>query len=207
MSIIAVAALVAAGPAGAQDGPAGATGPKPAATAASSTAARKVFLGVGGSYIASRTDCTNCDEEGVYWDGWAVHVDGGLTVNDRLDVGAEIFSTHTTTAGVGMRSNYALAVAQYRPWASRGFFLKGGIGMVFFRGDTYVEGHGTADVKTRGMGVHYGVGWLIRRERRVAFAPFAGHYVATLGDVQGSDWLAENVVSNNWVAGLTVIIR
>ena len=46
---------------------------------------------------------------------------------------AELFWMPVDSAGGRIRTTHLDAVAQFRPWASQGFFLKGGAGMAFVR--------------------------------------------------------------------------
>jgi len=133
-------------------------------------------------------------------------VSGGVVANDRLDAGGEIFWASTAIDAGDYRAAFLLGVAQFRPWKTRGFYLKGGLGLAFIRASITVDDRTTTSTQ-KGLGVHYGAGWVFARERRVSFAPFGGHYVASLGDLPTPDGVAENPVSNVWFAGVTVFIR
>jgi hypothetical protein len=80
------------------------------------------------------------------------------------------------------------------------------LGLAFVRASVTVGDQTTAS-KPKGLGVRDGAGWMCGRERRVSFAPFSGHDVASLGDVPTPAGPAENPVSNVWFAGVTVFIR
>ena len=164
------------------------------------------WLGAGLGYGAFRTDCNNCTRDDLYSRGGGLTVSGGVAVSDQLDAGGEIFWASTAFEGAEYRAAFLLGVAQFRPWQSHGFYIKGGLGLAFVRATIAVDGQPTESTPT-GLGVHYGAGWMFLRDRRVSFAPFGGHYVASLGDIPTAAGVAENPVSNVWFAGVTVLIR
>ena len=58
----------------------------------------------------------------------------GTPLNGRAVIGVEVFWKPTTeSAGNDTRAVMLLGVGQVRPIRSRGFFLKGGMGMAFVR--------------------------------------------------------------------------
>jgi len=162
------------------------------------------WAGGGGGYIAGRIDCTNCQEDPPYGNNGGFVFQGGVRLTERVQVGGEIFTFGRQAAGLDLRQSYLLAIFQYRPWASQGFFLKGGYGMAFIK---EVVPDGDDVIRTWGMGLTYGAGWIIGIDKRVSVAPFGAHYVTTVGDFQTSKGLAENVVGNGWFAGATIMFR
>ena len=167
---------------------------------------KKWWFGAGAGYMSFRSDCENCEHGDTYTSGRGFLVDAGLTLNEKFDGGAEVFTAVSGDDLNHYRTTYALAIGQFRPWRGHGFFLRGGFGMVFFRGDFAIDGQ-SAEVSSRGLGVSYGAGWIIGRERRVSFAPFGAQYVATLGDVALPEGSAANAVSNAWMLGVVVLFR
>jgi hypothetical protein len=183
----------------------------PAAAHAQGTPAgspsRGWWFGAGGGYMSFRADCENCEHGDTYTGGRGFLVDAGVTLNDRFDVGAEVFSAFSGDDRNNYRTTYALAVAQYRLWKDHGFFLKGGFGLVGLRGFFTVDGQG-GTASSMGLGVSYGAGWIFGRERRVSFAPFGAQYIATVGDFTlPSGATAQNAVGNSWMAGVVVLFR
>ncbi len=164
------------------------------------------WLGVGLGYAAFRTDCSNCERDDLYSTGGSLMLSGGIVVNDRVDAGGELLAASTAFDGGEYRASFLLGTVQFRPWKARGFYLKGGLGLAFVRASVTVGGQ-TTESKPKGLGVHYGAGWMFGRNRRVSFAPFGGHYVASLGDIPTAGGVAVNPVSNVWFAGVTVFIR
>jgi len=164
------------------------------------------WVGGGGGYLAGRADCTNCESNPPFGNGSAVLFNGGLRVTQRLLVGGEIFSTGRTLEGMSLRDTYLLGIAQYRPFRSHGFFLKGGYGMGFIK-DAYMLEGVEETARTSGIGLMYGVGWVFREDRRLSFAPLAAQYVTTVGDVRGAAGTAQNVVVNSWFVGAVLMVR
>jgi hypothetical protein len=191
-----VAALVltaAAAQANAQDAP-----PAPPS--------RGGWLGAGLGYGAFRTDCSNCARDDLYSSGVSLMANGGVTVNDRVDAGGEIHWASTAFNAGEYRASFLLGIVQFRPWRTHGFYIKGGLGLAFIRARITVDEQTTTS-RPKGLGVHYGAGWIFGRKNRVSFAPFGGHYVASLGDLSTASGVAENPVSNVWFAGVTVFVR
>jgi hypothetical protein len=164
------------------------------------------WAGGGGGYLAGRADCTNCETSPPFGNGSAFLFHGGLRVTERLLVGGEIFSTARTLNGMSLRDTYVLGIAQYRPFRTHGFFLKGGYGMGFIKDAFTVEGV-EETARTSGIGLMYGVGWVFREGSRLSFAPVAAQYVTTVGDVQAAAGTAQNVVVNSWFVGAVVMVR
>ena len=167
---------------------------------------RTWWFGAGGGYTTFRTDCSNCEHGDDYTGGRGFLLNGGIAVNDKFDGGAEVFSAISGHEDVDYRTTYVLAVGQFRPWKTHGFFLKGGFGIVYFRGTIHVPGQ-AGSISSQGLGIHYGAGWIFGRDRRVSFGPFGAQYVATMGDIALPAGSAENVVSNSWLAGVVVFFR
>ena len=170
------------------------------------TPSRGGWLGVGLGYGAFRTDCNNCTRDDLYSSGGSLVVNGGVAVNARVDAGGEIFWASTAFDSGEYRAAFLLGIVQFRPWQTHGFYLKGGLGLAFLRSSITVGGETTTSAP-KGLGVHYGAGWMFGRGRRVSFAPFGGHYVASLGDLPTAGGVAEDPVSNVWFAGVSVFIR
>ena len=108
----------------------------------------------------------------------------GYRVNPRMDVGAEVFWVPLETASGTLNTTHIDAVAQFRPWRTHGFFIKGGAGMAFIRNwvDTSDLGRSTQ----RRCRSWLAGGWAFRVEKRVGFQLFASQHAGALGDLQTS---------------------
>ena len=122
-----------------------------------------------------------------------------------MDVGGEVFWMPVDTADGRIRTTHFDAVAQFRPWASQGFFLKGGAGMAFVR--NWVDVLGQDSINSKALSVVIGGGWAFRPAERVGFQVFAAQHVAALGDLQTAEGDVPDVVGNFWSLGAAIVIR
>ena len=83
-----------------------------------------------------------------------------------------------------IRTTHLDAVAQFRPWASQGFFLKGGAGMAFVR--NWVDVLGPDSFNEKALSVVIGAGWVFRPTTRVGLQVFGRQHAIALGDLQTS---------------------
>ena len=70
------------------------------------------------------------------------------------------------TADGRIRTTHFDAVAQFRPWRSQGFFLKGGAGMAFVR--NWVDATGPDAINSKALSVVIGAGWVFNPPRASA---------------------------------------
>ena len=156
-------------------------------------------------YAATRVDCENCAEGEQYGDTWELGLSPLWRINSKLLAGAELVLQPSNNVN-DVRTSWLVGTLQFHPWAAHGFFIKGGYGLLWVRTTLEIDGV-EQDGKFRGMVVNYGAGWQFRKDRRVSFAPFGAHYVATAGTVRVQELEAVNVVGNSWVAGVAVYFR
>ena len=169
----------------------------------------RLWLAAGGAATTKRGNCRNCEEPGPYIHTASVLVDGGVRVNGTMDGGVEFMWVPGEAAGGDQnRVTVILAVAQFRPWSSQGFFIKGGMGMGFVRNWVYTGGADTKPPYTsKALSVMYGGGWEFLRGRRLGVEVYGVHHAVALGDLQTSTFLAENIMGNLWSAGAAIVIR
>jgi hypothetical protein len=177
------------------------TQPASGGPAASST----LWLVAGTTFVAVRGDCQTCEEDFPYRHAPSILADIGYRVNDRMDVGGEVFWVPVETDENNIRTTHLDAVAQFRPWASQGFFLKGGAGMAFIR--NWVDGSGPGAINSKALSVIIGGGWAFRRAERVGFQMFGAQHFAALGDLQREEESVPDVVGNFWSLGAAIVIR
>ena len=132
--------------------------------------ASNLWLTAGGAFATVRGDCQTCEEDFPYRHAGSVLVNVGYRVNDRMDVGGEVFWMPVDTAEGRIRTTHLDAVAQFRPWASQGFFLKGGAGMAFVR--NWVDAIGPDPINSKALSVVIGAGWAFRPAARVGLQVF-----------------------------------
>ena len=173
----------------------------------------KLWLVAGGAATTLRGDCQDCEQPGAFLHTGSIFAAAGRRMNARMDAGVEVAWVPAETAsGNQIRATFVLAAAQFRPWQSRGFILKAGMGMTFVRNWVY-DGTGIQPpVTSKALGLTYGAGWTFRRHSRAGLQVLGTQHVAALGDFQtGSGSLGtgliENVVGNFWSVGAAIVIR
>lgn len=175
------------------------------ATASAQQPASRLWVTAGAAWATQRGDCQECDEDFPYRNSTAVVGNAGYRVNDRMDVGADILWVPVDTSAGRIKTTHLDAVAQFRPCASKGFFLKGGAGMAFVR--NWVEAIGPDAINSKALSVVIGGGWAFRRSEKVGFQLFAMQHVAALGDLQSAGTTYADVTGNLWSLGASVVIR
>jgi hypothetical protein len=166
------------------------------------------WLLLGGASTALRGDCQECEESSGYLHAGSFLAQAGFRLNSRVDAGAEVFWVPAqTAAGNDVRSTFIEAAVNFRPWASSGFFVRGGMGMGFVR--NWVVGPPGAELPytAKALALSYATGWTFRHTKRVGLQVFGSQHVAALGDLQTTNSHVENVVGNFWSVGAAVVIR
>jgi hypothetical protein len=165
----------------------------------------RLWLVVGGASATLRGDCQTCEGDYPYRHAGAVLGDIGYRVNPRMDVGAEIYWMPIDTAQGNIRTTHIDAVAQFRPWVSQGFFLKGGAGMAFVR--NWVDVLGPDSFNGKALSVVIGAGWAFRPAARIGLQLFGMQHALALGDLQASQGQIPDVMGNRWSLGAALVIR
>jgi hypothetical protein len=173
----------------------------------------RTWIALGGTSTTLQGACgEGCDREGPYFNTGGVLANIGYRVNSQMDAGAEILWTPTiSSTGDSIRSTFLLGTIQFRPWESRGFSVKAGMGMAFVRNWVYDETGASPSFSpsftSKALGLTYGAGWTFRHTRRVAVQVFGAQHVAALGDLQSGTTTIENVIGNFWSVGAAIVIR
>jgi len=176
----------------------------PAVCAAQADESR-LWIVAGGASATVRGDCQTCEEDYPYRHGPGILANAGYRVNPKMDVGAEIFWVPLETSSGTIRTTHFDAVAQFRPWTSHGFFLKGGAGMAFVR--NWIDTLGPDAVNSKALSVVIGGGWAFRTEKRVGFELFASQHAGALGDLQTASGDVPDVMGNYWSIGGALVFR
>jgi hypothetical protein len=167
-------------------------------------------LAFGLGYAAAKGDCSNCSPEGEYGSG-AVYNDVAAfavapvwRVNSKVVAGAELqFETSRGQA----RAVYLLGIVRFHPWESKGFFLRGGYGLLQLKAPLNLPDGSVSTAKYRGMALTYGAGWMFRQNRRLSWGPYGAHYVGTLGSAVIGSFQAQNIIGNTWFAGVGFVFN
>ena len=176
----------------------------PRVSAAQQTSSR-LWITAGAAWATQRGDCQECEEDFPYRNAAAITGNAGYRVNDRMDVGADVLWAGVDTSAGRIKTTHFDAVAQFRPWSSKGFFLKGGAGMAFVR--NWVDAIGPDAINSKALSVVIGGGWAFRWTERVGLQLFATQHVAALGDLQSAGTTYADVTGNLWSLGASVVIR
>ncbi len=175
---------------------------------ATRTPTSAAWLVIGGAQTTLRGDCTFCEEEGIearYSNTGSLLVNLGRRVNSRMDAGLEVaWLPASSRDGDPIRMTFLVGVAQFRPWESRGFFVKGGMGMAFTRNFLFTD---ESPITQKALAVVIGGGWAFRPAERVGFQLYGAQHVAALGDFELRQGTFENVMANVWTLGAAVVIR
>jgi hypothetical protein len=178
---------------------------RPATAPADRPETSNLWLTAGTAFATVRGDCQTCEEDFPYRHAGSVLANIGYRVNNRMDVGAEVFWMPVDTTQGEIRTTHIDAVAQFRPWASQGFFLKGGAGMAFVR--NWVDAIGPDPINQKALSVVIGAGWAFRPAERIGLQVFGSQHVAALGDLQTGEEDVPDVVGNFWSIGVAIVIR
>jgi hypothetical protein len=165
----------------------------------------RLWLTAGAASATLRGDCQTCETDYPYRHDGSVLVNAGYRVNHRMDVGLEVFWVPMGTAQGTIRTTHFDAVAQFRPWASQGFFMKGGAGMAYVR--NWIDTTSSEALNSKALSVVIGAGWEFMPLRRVGFQIFGSQHVAALGDLATIDGDIPDVVGNFWSFGAAIVIR
>ena len=165
----------------------------------------RLWLTAGAASATLRGDCQTCETEYPYRHDGSVLGNAGYRVNHRMDVGAEVFWVPMGTPQGTIRTTHFDAVAQFRPWASQGFFMKGGAGMAYVR--NWIDTTSSESLNSKALSVVIGAGWEFMPVRRIGFQVFGSQHVAALGDLATIDGDIPDVVGNFWSFGAAIVIR
>ena len=167
-------------------------------------------LAFGFGYAAGKADCTNCSAEGTYGSG-AVYSDLAAFavapvwwVNSKVAAGVDL---QAETSRDQARAVYLLGIVRFHPWAGRGFFLRGGYGLLQLKAPLNLPDGSVSTASYRGLALTYGAGWMFRQNRRFAWGPYGAHYVGTLGSAVIGSFQAQNIIGNTWFAGVGFVFN
>lgn len=177
----------------------------PTPTMAQVTPPSRLWIVAGGASGTLRGFCQDCAVDFPFRHGGALVGDAGVRVNPQLDVGADLFWIQWRNDSGRIRATAINGVAQFRPWSSKGFFVKGGAGMAFVR--NWVQTIGPNPDNQKALSVVFGGGWEFTTKRRLGAQLFATQHIGALGDLQTSNGPVADVTANFWSLGAAIVIR
>ena len=189
--------------------------PAPAAAqpapAAAASGAPRTWIVLGGATTTLLGDCRDCGDPDNYRHTGSVLAHAGFALNTRADLGAEVlWVPSTSVSGERIRTTFVMASVQFRPWRTRGFFLKTGSGVAFVRNwvvNFEDEEDTSPPFTSQGFGLEVGAGWEWRTRSRLGAQVFGAQHVVALGDLQTGGRTLENIVGNFWSFGAAVVFR
>lgn len=167
--------------------------------------ASRLWIVAGGASGTVSGDCQDCEEDFPKRHGGALVGDVGYRVSPRLDVGADVFWMQWQNDNGQIRMTAIDAVAQFRPWGSKGFFVKGGAGMAFVR--NWVHTVRPDPYFSKALSVVIGGGWAFNPKGPFGMQLFAMQHVGALGDLQVGSSAVNDVTGNFWSVGAAIVIR
>jgi len=205
--------LLAGRAAGAQTAPvpAAESAPAPAPPKPATNPHSRYWVVGGIGFGSARTGCPDCDPEGVSTNGRSLLVDGGFRATPRMDFGLEVAygSSKLEFDAEPIRTTFVMGVVQVRPWQTRGFFFKTGMGTGVV-GNLYIPNGPVLDgpITTNTLALVYGAGWVFRREQRFALQVHGTHHIAALGEVTiDENTSMKNVLNNYWNVMVGIVFR
>lgn len=167
--------------------------------------ASRLWIVVGAASGTLRGHCTDCAQEFPFRHGPGIVGNGGYSASPRLDVGGDVFWMQWENESGTIQAVALDGVAQFRPWISKGFFIKGGAGMAFVR--NWVKTVGPHPDDSKALAVLFGTGWEFNPKGRLGLQLFATQHVGALGDLQTANGQVDNVTGNFWSLGAAIVIR
>lgn len=165
----------------------------------------RLWIVAGGASGTLRGHCQDCAADFPFRHGGALVGNAGYRVSPRVDVGADVFWMQWRNESGRIKATAIDAVAQFRPWGSKGFFVKGGAGMAFVRNWVHTIGPHPDDSKA--LSVVFGGGWEFIPKERIGLQLFATQHVGALGDLQTANGAVPDVTGNFWSVGAAIVIR
>lgn len=176
------------------------------APSSSSSGGWKPWIVAGGSSTTLLGDCTDCPADTYIHDGGVLAIVGS-PLTPRTDLGVELFWVPSSSAaGDPINTTYVMGTFQFRPWGSKGFFIRVSSGMAFVR-NWVVETDTSTSFTSKAFALEIGGGWEWRLSRRFGAQVFASQHVVALGDLETATTRVENVMGNFWSVGGGIVIR
>jgi hypothetical protein len=162
------------------------------------------WLAIGGGLAALRGDCQTCEADYPYRRGPGVLVNTGYRPNSRVNVGAEVFWMPVDTGAQRVNTTHLDAIAQFRPWASHSFFVKGGAGVAVVR--NWVDAIGPEAIRSKAPSILVGGGWAFHPSDRFGVQLYGAVHAVALGDFQTPTGNVQDVIGNFWSIGAALIL-
>ena len=170
----------------------------------------RAWFVAGGTSTTMLASCEECVEDpATYRHTGSVLIDAGGSISPRTDLGAELLLVASATSGSDqIRVSFLMGSVQFRPWQSKGFFVKGGAGMAFVTNWILTTENGEdSGIRSKAFGLGLGSGWEWRVGRHFGAQVLGALHVAALGDLELSRGTVQNVMGNFWSVGAAIVVR
>lgn len=161
-------------------------------------------LGIGPGRM--RLSCTTCATMAIA-NGVAITASLGGAPSRNVLLGVQAQSWIGTTGSREQQVRSLLAIVQWYPWETAGFFVRAGTGVVEGPVTPAQTGVQPATVQNTGIGLEMGAGWDFPVTRHLGLTLQAGWHVAALGDLVVNGVAANDVIANVYRVGAAVVLR
>ena len=118
----------------------------------------------------------------------------GGTLNQRVLLGAEVNVWTSSSEGETLDFGTVTGTVTFYPWASSGFFVKGGAGLSLVSADVLKDGKLITVDLGDGFGAVAGIGYDLRIRRNLSLTPVCNFYLGWPGDLR----VGVETVARNW---------
>jgi hypothetical protein len=163
------------------------------------------FLDAGVAYGRLRLTCASCSSiVAATGPAYTLSVGGAPSQNVLIGLQGELWMS---SGSPRQQVQTLVAMVQWYPWPSMGFFVRGGVGVV--RGSVALTADTSGAFSTKGTGVAItlNVGYDIALTRRFVLAVQAATNVAALGDLAVGGATANDVVAYVSRIGVALVWR
>ena len=160
-----------------------------------------VYASVGLGYGWAKVACNQCGESGRTGDLTAFMNIGGA-ISQTFLLGGEVTGwSKVTDSNDNRAAGTVNGVVTWYPSAHEGFFIKGGVGFGYLRGDQDTD-QGPIFVSQAGVGYQLGLGYEFRLERELSVTAVTNFYGGNVGDIGALRNVTFNVLQ--FMAAITI---
>jgi len=142
-----------------------------------------IYATFGLGYGSAKVACDQCSDTGRTGD-FTGFLNVGGALSQSILLGAEVTGwSKITDSNDNLATSTVNAVISWYPSTREGFFIKGGLGFGFIRGDKDTE-EGIRAFDSSGIGYQLGLGYDMRIQRNLSVTAVANFYGGNVGDIR-----------------------
>ncbi len=130
------------------------------------------WMGLGSGWGSTGISCSACTNE--RFGGVSGYVSAGVTVTPNVLLGGEFTGWWTSQVGADEHMTFFTLVGLFYPEPAGGFYLKGGLGAMWYAGDD-----GTVEITATAPAVIIGAGYEFRLGPTLVLSPFLHYFTTT----------------------------